>query len=212
MAEMPKVNVDVEVNDPNHLLTVKAGWKTTEFWIGLLMTLIGAWLIEKGKDELGAVLVAVGGLGYQGSRALVKKAPPRLISGLLLAALLIFAPGCNSTSMDADEVGPLILRVCDRHDLYVTTDPNLDDTRRESMLRSSHLLRVAVEAARSPLPDPDQVQTEDQDPPYDPCNWQKGARCGCDAVSCEMPCSGCCAGGCWKTPPDPARPLGCHGR
>lgn len=59
----------------------RPGIRTSEFWIAVAMNLLGAWLIAKGKDELGAMLIAIGGGGYTGARAYVKsKVEPRRVS------------------------------------------------------------------------------------------------------------------------------------
>jgi hypothetical protein len=145
-----------EVVEPNNLLAVKDGWKTTEFWLSLAMKCLGAWLISKDKDELGTMLILAAGGSYALSRTLVKKnRVPRLVGALLLTACLVFLPGCNSHQIDADEVGPLIEKVVARHDAYVTTDPSLTDAQRESQLLSSRLLIEVVREAQKPLPDPD---------------------------------------------------------
>jgi hypothetical protein len=63
---------------PEAAAELKSGWKTTEFWIAVAMKLLGAWLISKGKDELGVMLITISGGGYMGSRTLAKR-QPRLV-------------------------------------------------------------------------------------------------------------------------------------
>lgn len=50
----------------------KAGYRTTEFWISLGIGLLGAWLIMRGHEEIGAMLLAASGTGYSVSRGLAK--------------------------------------------------------------------------------------------------------------------------------------------
>jgi hypothetical protein len=76
-----KFKVDVDVDDPNNLITLKSGWKTTEFWIALVMLLIGVGLIAKGEgpptndllQALGTALVSTSGLGYTAARTALKR-------------------------------------------------------------------------------------------------------------------------------------------
>lgn len=56
-------------------IDLKAGWKSTEFWIAVAMFLAGLYLMSKGKDELGMGLITISGVGYKASRTLVKRAP-----------------------------------------------------------------------------------------------------------------------------------------
>ena len=50
----------------------KPGYKTTEFWVTMAMGVIGLGLTMIGKDTLGASLLAMAGLSYNGSRGLAK--------------------------------------------------------------------------------------------------------------------------------------------
>lgn len=50
----------------------RPGIKTTEFWVMLVMTVLGAWIVERGHDEIGAAIIALAGSGYTGSRAWLK--------------------------------------------------------------------------------------------------------------------------------------------
>lgn len=225
MSDEPKKDGDAtpipSTNITTTLLTPGGpGYKSTEFWLGLAMTLIGAWLISKDKDEIGAVLVAAGGLGYTGARALVKKAP-RLVSALLLTLTLVGLTGCNSHQIDADATGPLIERVCNRHDELVRAHPpalsdgTTDQAKLATYLQSTALLREVVKAAQAPLPE-DGASTQNGNPPpsrHGPCNWEDGRPCGCNPQqgNCAMPCDGCCPMGCWPAhgPGDPAQcPMG----
>lgn len=153
MASDTKVQVDLEVNDPNNvmsLMTAKNGWKTTEFWIALVMLALGTWLIEKGQDTLGAVIVAMSGTGYQASRTLVKRA---VRVGVLLLALTL--GGCHASCLTPENVGPAMTAVADRHDFYVNGDNRLTETEREVYTRTTALIRdVLREAGYVPEIDP----------------------------------------------------------
>lgn len=63
---------------PEAVAALKSGWRTTEFWMALGMKILGAWLISKGKDELGVVLITAGGGGYIAGRSVAKR-QPRLV-------------------------------------------------------------------------------------------------------------------------------------
>ena len=63
---------------------LKSGLKTTEFWVALLLCGVGVWLITRGHDEIGGLLIAASGLGYKVSRGMAKKG-----AALVLACLLI---------------------------------------------------------------------------------------------------------------------------
>lgn len=133
--------------DMERVAALKAGWRTTEFWIALGMKLIGVYLISKGQDELGSAIVLAGGGGYMLGRTSVKKAA-RVVSALLVVCLLAL-PGCAcDRHLDVDNVGPLIEKVCTRHDAYVSVDPSLSPEERSTALRSSQILMLDVEEAR----------------------------------------------------------------
>lgn len=122
-----------------------------------------------------------------------------------VAAMLLVSQGCHKGCIDAQATYPAEEILLDRHDAYVAADPDLDEPHRASALRTSALMReVYAEAMR---PSPDAVQTQDGDPPAKPCAWGSGP-CGCTPVHgpCEMPCSGCCPGGCKPAPPPPTQP------
>ena len=50
----------------------RPGIKTTEFWVMVAMTILGAWLIERGHDEIGATIIGLAGSGYTGARTWLK--------------------------------------------------------------------------------------------------------------------------------------------
>lgn len=56
----------------NSGLAGRPGIRTTEFWVMVGMTLLGAWLIERGQDTLGAYLIMIAGGGYTATRGLLK--------------------------------------------------------------------------------------------------------------------------------------------
>ena len=48
--------------------SLKPGYKTTEFWLSLLCAAIGTALIYQDQPQLGAMLLGLAGLSYNGSR------------------------------------------------------------------------------------------------------------------------------------------------
>lgn len=52
---------------------LKSGFKTSEFWIALLMNIGGFALVILGHENVGGVVMAAGGGGYQVSRGMAKK-------------------------------------------------------------------------------------------------------------------------------------------
>jgi len=51
---------------------MKTGYKTSEFWITILLSVAGMILLTLGKDNLGTALLAAGGFSYSTSRGLAK--------------------------------------------------------------------------------------------------------------------------------------------
>lgn len=51
---------------------VKPGHKTTEFWVTMVMSVIGSGLIAQGYVEIGGLLLAIAGGSYTTSRGLAK--------------------------------------------------------------------------------------------------------------------------------------------
>jgi len=87
---------------------VKPGVKSTEFWITILITILGAGLALMPEGHwshgvAGAVMAALAGLGYNVSRGLAKRSPkddgftraPLLFLGSVLLALMIALGGCG---------------------------------------------------------------------------------------------------------------------
>jgi hypothetical protein len=142
-SEDETTKVNLEVNDPNgvlSLLKTKDGWKTTEFWIAVAMTLVGVWLVERGQDTIGAALVALAGTGYKVSRTAVKRV--MRVSVLLLALLL---GGCHGQCLTPENVGPSMVDVLDRHDAYVhQNETRLTEVEQEVYLNTSAMLRKVL--------------------------------------------------------------------
>lgn len=68
---------------------------------------------------------------------------------LATIALLAALSGCTSPQyVDVETFAGLIDPVAARHDAYVRDDPTLDETQRSVWLRSTELLRKAIEEAR----------------------------------------------------------------
>jgi hypothetical protein len=51
---------------------LKAGWRTSEFWVTLVALAMAAALMYRGRDELATVVLSVATGGYHASRAIVK--------------------------------------------------------------------------------------------------------------------------------------------
>lgn len=86
---------------------VKPGLKSTEFWITIFITILGAALALMPEGHwshgvAGAVLAGLAGMGYSVSRGLAKKPPreggairaPLLLLGSVALALMIALSGC----------------------------------------------------------------------------------------------------------------------
>ena len=86
---------------------VKPGLKSTEFWITICITILGAALALMPEGHwshgvAGAVLAGLAGMGYSVSRGLAKKPPreggairaPLLLLGSVALALMIALSGC----------------------------------------------------------------------------------------------------------------------
>lgn len=149
---------DAEQNDEDRLkaegaaqAALRGGWRTTEFWIALALKLLGAWLISKGKDELGAVLIVTGGGGYLASRGYVKGEAVRRVGAIMLVCMLGFgAMGCSTSTLRADAIGPALTDVLDRHDAYLAADPFKDPLEKSIGQRDSDLLRALLKEAGYP--------------------------------------------------------------
>lgn len=61
------IKAEVEVQ-----ATAKSGYKTTEFWISVGVGVVGVVLLCAGKETLGAALLGVAGISYNGARGLAK--------------------------------------------------------------------------------------------------------------------------------------------
>jgi hypothetical protein len=153
MAENDAADVTVKVegipDDLAAMAALKSGWRSTEFWIALGLKLLGAWLIAKGKDELGMVLVLAGGGGYMLQRGQLKKAEiVRRVAGLMIVGMLVLGmTGCCTGHVSAAAVAPSLMSVSTRHDNYVQSDPTLDDLHRSVYLRDTTILRAILAEA-----------------------------------------------------------------
>ncbi len=70
-----------------------------------------------------------------------------------LAALLVVTAvaslGCSSKgTIHVDAIETLVMKVSERHDRYVTTDPTLVESEKADFLRSTEILRKVIEAAK----------------------------------------------------------------
>lgn len=120
---------------------------------------------------------------------------------LLFIAIVFASSGCSSGMIRVEAIQDSVERICDRHDVYVQQDPNLDDVQRESQLLTSHLLRQVVAEAAD-----EKDVTETEDLCLDSkCDASGNGSCGCtpEQGTCTMPCSNCCpAKGCRANVPD----------
>ena len=66
---------------------------------------------------------------------------------LLLICVLLAVGGCKGM-IAVDSVDGILQPVLDRHDAYVTADPNLAVVERSTFLRSTELLRRVVDTAK----------------------------------------------------------------
>lgn len=71
-----------------------------------------------------------------------------------LAALLVVTAvaslGCSSKgTIHVDAIETLVMKVSERHDRYVTTDPTLVESEKADFLRSTEILRKVIEAAKA---------------------------------------------------------------
>lgn len=132
-----------EATDEAAPASPKSGIKTSEFWLAFAMLMLSAYLASKGKDELAAMLASVAGATYVGFRSFVKSKVP---AAALLVGCLLFLPGCSGIRPDAIE--PLLEKVVERHDGYVSRDQSKDPARKASELLSSDLLLLSVDEAQ----------------------------------------------------------------
>lgn len=51
----------------------RPGYQTIEFWVTILSIILGVFLILKGKEEYGAMLIAASGVAYPIARGITKK-------------------------------------------------------------------------------------------------------------------------------------------
>lgn len=151
---------------------VAPGYKTTEFWLTLVVVLAGllpsSGLLPENHWAVklcGLVVSALAALGYQVSRGSVKKAevsnnkPPL---GVLMFALLLplLVAGCCTGHIAAEAVDGTVTSVCNIQDglLNGTIDVKdlngdgkvdaADELRRRVYLDNSKLLRLVVQEAK----------------------------------------------------------------
>lgn len=132
---------------------VKPGYKTTEFWLSLIATLVGAVLAlvpstSKVGQICGVVSMVLGALGYTVVRGGVKKAAQVFV----LVLLPFFMIGCNKGMVRADAIDGLTTDVCDRHDAMISgkLDPkSISEADKATFLRSSAILRKVLQEAKN---------------------------------------------------------------
>lgn len=82
----------------------------------------------------------------------------RTIAPLIACIMLCFLAACASGKkmVSAEAIDPLIQGVTNRHDSYVSADPNLTDVEKTTYIRSSQLLKKTMDTAleRGTVPQP----------------------------------------------------------
>jgi hypothetical protein len=128
----------------------KAGAKSTEFWLTLLVNAVGVALLAygaaKGNDTLaavGGVLIAVAQGTYTLGRSGVKKA-----AALVLVFVML---GCGTPGyVKASAIEPTVTRIIHRHNAYVQADPAISDLERGASLRDGELILKVLAEAQKP--------------------------------------------------------------
>lgn len=130
---------------------LRPGYRTTEFWLSTIAVLIGA-VMASGLAESSPVMrvagiaaTVLGAMGYSVSRGMSKRAP-----AILIFLLPLFLVGCCKGHVRAEAVLELTEAVTLRHDRLIDGKPSpadQDPGKRASHLRSSELLRKAVQEA-----------------------------------------------------------------
>lgn len=130
----------------------KPGYKTTEFWLTIVVTIAGFVAAAGFADDspmvkvAGMVLALGAAMGYTVVRGGVKKAAKIL----LICMLPLFVASCCKGHIRADSIDGLIDRVTERHDRFIKGEPTTadkDPAKKDSHLRSSELLRKVVDEA-----------------------------------------------------------------
>lgn len=140
---------------------MKPGWKTSEFWISLIVVIAGAVMAVYPQESqafkiAGIAMSTLTALGYTTVRGGVKKAAKLL----LVVAILGAVAGCTQGMIRADAIDGSIDLVTKRHDamLLGKLDPKdlngdgkvdeKDEADRRTYLRTSELLRYTVGQAK----------------------------------------------------------------
>lgn len=140
---------------PTKPADVKSGFKTTEFWIMLVVTLAGL-LPMSGIFKTDSVALKICGLivslatamGWTAMRTSLKKAAQVLVFVLVPLSVL---GGCCTGTIKASEVDPLWGDVCNRHDKLVKgeLDPkSISEADKATYLRSTQILRQILSEAQ----------------------------------------------------------------
>ena len=134
---------------------VKPGWKTTEFWIMLIVTIAGllptAGLFPSDSQIVkvcGLIVSAATAIGWTYKRTDLKKSAQLLMFVLLPLGLL---GGCHTGEIRADAIHGSVQIICDRHDAMIDgkLDPKtISEADKATYKRSTELLRKVVNEAR----------------------------------------------------------------
>lgn len=158
MSEAIDIEVNADVDEAAKKLqelaqaAVKPGKKSTEFWITVAAHMVGlalaAWGAHKGNDTItaiGGILLAISQGTYTMGRSAVKKAA----AAVLLCAVFV---GCGTPGyIKASAIEGTLVRLIDRHDVYVEADASLSEPQRRANLRDGTLLKKLLSEAQAPV-------------------------------------------------------------
>jgi hypothetical protein len=132
---------------------VRPGYKTTEFWLTLIVAIAGAVTAaglpaEHPAVRIAGIVVSAGAaLGYTFVRGGVKRGAKML----LVAALISMVAGCCKGHINADAIERSVKIVTERHDkmLKGEIDPkSVSAEDKATFLRTTELLRKVVDEAK----------------------------------------------------------------
>ena len=117
------------------------------------MIAVGAYLVLKGKEEVGGIIIGAAVTVYTGGRVMLKKG----LLGLLLLVPLLMA-GCCTGHIDAAGTEELATNIMDTHDSMVGLVQDLngdgavdekDAVLKKALLLNTHIMRgIYAEALR----------------------------------------------------------------
>lgn len=126
---------------------LKAGVKTTEFWVSVAAIAIAAVLLYKGKDELAAFVTGAVGITYPSVRSMAKKAAVTALKGVGVMVLLLSLAGCCVGHIRAASIAPTFKRIRARHDAAVKVAKYASEVQRDADLVDTEVLDYAIDEA-----------------------------------------------------------------